>query len=73
MTIEHDEKYAGSGAQQTSARQDKLTKADFDLLELHQDHQVKKAYIGTCHGVIASQNDDWRSKANKKPKIVTVR
>jgi len=50
-----------------NSRNDILQPADFELLELHRDFKVKKAFIGTGHGVVASDGDDWRTRANKRP------
>jgi len=50
----------------------KLKGDDFAILDMHKDYQVTKAYVGTGHGVVASDHADWRTKANKRRLVVTV-
>ncbi len=61
----------GGALKTSNERNDVLKEEDFDLLALHRDFRVKKVYVGTGHGVIASEHADWRTKANKRPLKLT--
>ena len=61
-----------SNANNPMVRRDTLSAEDAMLLDsMHADFEVKKAHIGTHHGVVASANDGWRTRANQRRKVVT--
>lgn len=52
-------------------RHNTIKDEDITLLQLgdvHSAFKMVKAKISVCHGVVASQHDDWRAKANRRPK-----
>lgn len=58
---------------QSNSHKTELKRVDIDLLKMHPLYEIKKIYANTCHGVIASDYADWRTKANARPLVITRR